>query len=121
MIFQWIPKTIKDSRFGKVKLDYSEDGWFADVCGYVEDSGRDYKIQLSSPSELLVREDEMTKDGRWSNQLWFCSVLSAKADGEDPFETEEEVEDCSFHVKQLIEGMFRLCRSMPLKETHHGI
>jgi hypothetical protein len=37
--------------------------------------------------------------------------------GEDPFETEEEVEDCSFHVKQFIESMFRLCRSIPLKET----
>jgi hypothetical protein len=106
MIFKWIPKTIKDSRFGKVKLDYSEDGWYADVCGYVEDSGRDYKIRLSLPSE---------KDG------WYCMILSAKADGEDPFETEEEVEDCGFHVKQFIEGMFRLCRSMPLKETHHGI
>ena len=72
MTFQWIPKTIKDSWFGKVKLDYSEDGWYADVCGYVEDSGRDYKIRLSLPSELVV-----------------------------------------------IEGMFRLCRSIPLKETHH--
>jgi hypothetical protein len=27
--------------------------------------------------------------------------------GEDPFETEEEVEDCSFHVKQFISGRRR--------------
>ncbi len=101
MIFQWIPTTIKDSWFGNVKLDYYENGYYADVWSFVEDSGRDYQIHLSSPSD---------RDG------WYCTVLSAKADGVDPFETEEEVEDCGFHVKQFIEGMFQLCRSMPLKE-----
>ena len=114
MIFKWIPTTIKDSRFGKVKLDYSDDGGHADIYAYVEDSGRDYKVQLSAPSSGSTIGPQGLPCG--TSLDWYCVVMSAVADNEDPFDTEEEIEDCGYHVREFINNMFRLCRSIPLKE-----